>query len=88
MLNSALHNFCHYQNNHVKTDTSQLLVVTVSIVTILDNFDPISNMLVSTWLASTALNSKEKNIFCNDTQISLLDCKLWCLIVTFLKVTR
>lgn len=57
MLNSALHNFCHYQNNHVKTDTSQLLVVTVSVVTILDNFDPISNMLVSTWLASTALNS-------------------------------
>ncbi len=35
----------------------QLQIKTASVVTILDNFESSSKMLISTWLASTDLNS-------------------------------
>jgi len=36
---------------------SQVKLHHVSVVTILDSFDPSSEMLISTWLTSTVLNS-------------------------------
>lgn len=78
-----------YQNNHVTTEMPP--VVTVSVVKILCHFEPISKMLVGTWLASTVLNSwtHKKTTFSAITLKKVcLIAENRCLVVTFLKVTH
>ncbi len=45
------------KKNDVTTDTTDVLVVAVSVVTILDNSEPNSKMLIGTWLPNTVLKS-------------------------------
>ncbi len=61
----------------------------VSVVTILDTFEPSSKMLISTWLASTVLNSgthiQTKCYGITPKRVCLIAEKR-CSVVTFLKV--
>jgi len=64
----------------------------VFVVTIFDTFEPSSNMLISTWLASTVLNSYShiKILFYGITpkKVCLIVGKKRCLVVTLLKATH
>ncbi len=80
-----------WDNTQKNKDVTSETPPNVSVVTILDTFEPSSKMLISTWLASTVLNSnthiKTKCYGIIPKKVCLIAEKR-CLVVTLLKVTH
>lgn len=77
--------FCHERKIH------HVSVVTVSVVTILVNFELISKMLVTAWLARTVLNGCthiKAQFYARRTKKACLVAENWCLVFVTLLIFK